>query len=103
MDCIITFFTSEFKYYNIKLDEICNIVENKQLEHKQKYGVDYHRIVKVKCVAEFWDKIENDIKIITIHSCNINDELNKLTCSSEGMLILIRIDKLRILIERIVF
>ena len=74
--CINDYFTSEYNCYKIKLDETCNIFGNKLLEHKQKYGVDYHRIVKVRCVAEVLDKIKNQIKIKTIQSCNINDELN---------------------------
>ena len=45
--------TSEYKYYNIKLDEICNIVENTVLEHEQKYGANCQRRVEIKCVAEF--------------------------------------------------
>ena len=100
---MIIIITSEDNYYNIKLDEACDIVENTLLEHEQKYGGDCQRIVKVKCVAEFLDEIKNEMKFITFQSCNINDELNKVMISSEGMLILIRIDKLKIVIEWIVF
>ena len=46
-------FTSEYKYYNIKLDQICNVVENTLLQHEQKYGANYQRSVEKKCVAEF--------------------------------------------------
>ena len=94
---------SEYVFNNPKLNELCNIVENKLVEHKQKYGVDYHRIVKVKCVAEILDKLKNEIEIITIRSCNINEELNKVMISSEDMLLLVRIDKLRIVIKRRIF
>ena len=68
--------TSDYVLNNPKVNEISNIVENKLLEHTQKYGASYHRIVKVKCVADFWDKIKNELKIITIRSCKINEELN---------------------------
>ena len=95
--------TSEYTYYNNKLDETCNFVENTLLEHEQKYCADYLRSVKVKCFAEFLDKTENEIKIKTIHSCKNNEELNKVMQSSEGMVILVRINKLRIVKKRIVF
>ena len=85
------------------MDEVCNIVENTLLEHEQKYGANYHRSVEVKCVAEFLVKMKNEIKIITIQSCNIIEELNKVMPLSEVMVILVRIDNLRIVIKKIVF
>ena len=39
--------TSEYNYINIKLNETRNIVENTILEHEQKYGGDYRKIVKI--------------------------------------------------------
>ena len=60
-------------------------------------------IVKVGWIAECWDEMKNDITFITIQSCNINEELNKIMQSSENMIILVRKDKLMIIIERIVF
>ena len=77
-------FTNEYNYYNIKMDEICIIVQYKLLEHKQKYGADYHRSVRVECFAELLDKTKNEIIIITIRSCNINDVLSKVMISSES-------------------
>ena len=90
--------TNKYKYNNIKLEDTRNIVEN----IVQKYDGSDQIIVEVKCVAEFWDKIKNEIKIITIKSRNSNEESNKVMESSEGKMILVRIDKLRIVIKRIV-
>ena len=95
--------TSDYNYYNIKLDEIYNIVENTLLKHEQKCTVGCRVMVNVKCIAEFLDKIENKIKIITIQRCNINEEMNKVLQSSEGMILLVRIDKTRIVIDKMVF
>ena len=44
----MTIITSEYVYNNIKLNETRNIVENTLLEHKQKYGANYHRSLEVK-------------------------------------------------------
>ena len=52
-------YTSKFVYNTIKLEEIGNIIENTRLEHDQKFGVNYYRKVKVKCVVEFLYKIKN--------------------------------------------
>ena len=38
------------------------IVENPLLEHEQKYGRNYRKNMKVKCVADFLDKIINETK-----------------------------------------
>ena len=95
--------TTEYKYYNIKLNERCNIVENTLLKQKQKCTVRCRGMVKVECIADCLDEMRNEIKIITIRSCNINEELNKVLQSSTGIFILVRIDKIRIIIERIVF
>ena len=45
--------TSENNYYNINLDETCNIVENTQLKDEQKDTVGSRGMVKVECIAEF--------------------------------------------------
>ena len=89
-----------FQRKRIKLEETCNTVENTLLEHKQKYGADYHRCVRVECVAEFLDKIKNEIKIKIIQSCNINEESHKVL---QNRIILVRIHKLRIETKRKVF
>ena len=94
--------TNEYVYNNIKLDETHNIVENTLLENIRKYGANYHRSVEVKCVAEFLDKIKYEIKIIIFKRYNITEELNKIMQSSNGLIESIRIDKIRIIIKRIV-
>ena len=94
---------SEYIYYNIILDETCNIVENTLLKDEQKDTVGCCRLVKVECIAEFLDKIKNEAKIITNQSCNINEEMNKVMQSSDGMVILVGEDKIRIVIDRMVF
>ena len=90
--------TSEY-FYNIKLNETRNIVENTLEEYEEKYGYNYHRHVKVNCVAEFLDKIKNETKNITIDRYNIIGELNKIMQSSRGMIKLIRIIHVKIIIE----
>ena len=94
--------TEDYVYNNIKLDETHNIVENTLLENIQKCGTNYHRSVEVKCVAEFLDKVKNEIKIIIIKHYNNIEELNKIIQSSNGMTELIRIDKIRNIVKRIV-
>ena len=95
-------FTNEYVYNTIKLDETYNFVENTLLENIQKYGDYYHREVEVKGVVEFLDKIKNEIKIIIIKRYNIIEELNKRLQSSNGMIELIRINKIRITIKRMI-
>ena len=50
--------TSEFDYNKVELNETRNIVENTQVENEQKYCANYRRSIKVKCVAEFLDKMK---------------------------------------------
>ena len=78
-------------------------MENTLLKHVQKCTVGFGGMVKVKRVAEFLDKIKNEIKITKFRSCNINEELNKVLQSLAGMVILVRMDKIRIVIDRMVF
>ena len=54
--------TSEYVYSNIKLDKTRKIKENTPHDYEQKYGSNYHRFVKVKCVVDFLDKITNEKK-----------------------------------------
>ena len=93
----------EYKYYNFKLNETRNIVENTVLEYVQKYGNHCLKSEKIRCVAEFLDKIENEIKIINIERCDIFGELNKVMESSKSMIEFIRVDKLKIVIKRKIF
>ena len=95
--------TSEYNYYNIKMDETCNIEENTLIEHEQQCTVGCRGMKKVKCIAEFLDIKENILKIVTIQSCNTNEELNNVLQPSGGVVILVRIDKIRIVIDRMVF
>ena len=91
--------TSECDYKINKVDETRNIVENTVLEHEQKYGGKYRKIIKVKCVAEFLDKVINETKNITIERYNIIGELNKTMQSSNGMIKFIRVIELKIIIK----
>ena len=95
------FVTSEYVYINIKLNETRNIVEKTLEEYKQKCGGNYRRSVKVECVTTFRDKIKNEKKNLTINSCNIIGELNKIMQSSKGMIKLIRVIQVKIIIESI--
>ena len=55
--------TSEYNYYNLKMDETCNFVEKYSIEQKRRYGAVCHRRVRVECVAEFLNKLKNEKKI----------------------------------------
>ena len=59
--------TSEYVYDYIKLNETRNIVQNTTEEYDEEYGFNINnRGVRVKCIAEFYDKIINDTKIVII-------------------------------------
>ena len=90
-------YTSEYVYNTIKLNDTRNIVENTILECK--YGATPNRNVKVKCTAEFLDKINNETKVSTITSCNIIGNLNKIMQSSKGMNDFIRVIQLKTIIQ----
>ena len=90
----------EYVYSNIELNETRNIVENTLLQYEQKYSADYSRSVKVKCVAEFLDKINTEIKNIIIERYNFIGELNKIMQSSKSMIKIIRIIELKVVIKR---
>ena len=92
--------TSEYVYYNNNLNETSDIVENSLLEHEQKHGANYHRSIEVTCVAEILDKVKSEMKIIITKRYNLIEELNKIIQSSNGMIELIRIDKIRNIIKR---
>ena len=92
-------FSSEYVYNSPKLNETRKIVENTLLEYEQKHGFNYHRSVKVKCVAEFLNKIKNETKNKTIERYNIIGELKKVMQSSKGMIKLIRIIELKIIVK----
>ena len=95
--------TSENDYNIIRLNGTRNTLEKTLLEYEQKYGVDNRKIVKVKCVGEFMDKLKNKTKNITNELYNIIGELNKVMQSLKGMINLVRIIELKIVIKRIIF
>ena len=92
-------YTSEYVYNNNKLSKTCKFKENTEQEYDQKYGANYHRSVKVKCVAEFLVRRKNETKKMTTESYNNIGEVNKKMQSSEGMCIFIRIIELKYIIE----
>ena len=77
--------TSEYFFDNIKLTNTRkNIVQKIIEEYEKRYGSDLLRVVKVKCVGEFYDKIINESKIIIIDLNNIIGELKKIMQKSRG-------------------
>ena len=92
-------FTSENVYDNIKLNETRNILQKTIEEYEKKYGFNVNRIVKVKCVGEFYDKKTNETKVTVINRYNIIGELNKIKQKSRGGIKLIKIIELKIIIE----
>ena len=91
--------TNEYVYNNIKLHETHNIVEKTLLQNIFEYGDNYDREVEPKCVAEFLDKIKNEIKIEILKRYNVIEELNKIMQSSKGMCKLFRIVQSKIIKE----
>ena len=81
------------------MNETRNIVENTPLEYEQKYRADYLKSIKVKCVAEFLDKTENETKIKTIEGYNNIGELTEVIQSSKGMIKFVRIIEIKIVIK----
>ena len=91
--------TSEYIYDNIKLNETRNIVQDTIDEHEEEYGFTVHREEKVRCVAQFYDKINNETKTIIINRFNIIGELNKIMQKSRGEIKLIKIFEVKIIIK----
>ena len=56
--------TSEYIYDNIKLNETRNILQNTIEEYENEYGFNKNRVVKIKCIGEFYDEIIIETKII---------------------------------------
>ena len=77
--------TGEYVYKKFILDKAPKIVEKISHEYNQKYGENYHRSVKVMCIAKFSDK-KNETKNITIERYNIFGELNRIMQWSEGLI-----------------
>ena len=46
--------TSEYIYDNIKLNETRNILQNTIEEYEKEYGFNNNRVVRVKCIADFF-------------------------------------------------
>ena len=91
--------TSEYVYDNIKLNETGNILQNTIEEYEETYGFKQNRVVKVKCIAEFYDKTINETKIIIIDRYNIIGELNKIMQNWRGEIKLVKIIEVKIIIE----
>ena len=90
--------TSESGYNIIKLNETRNIVENTEEDCREKYNAICFA-KEVKCVVEFLDKIKNETKNITINCENIFKKIKKIARSSKGVVKLVRIIKLKIIID----
>ena len=95
--------TSEYDYLINKLKETRNIVGNNLLQYDQKYGDGYLKSVKVKCAAEFLDKMKNETKKITIERYNLIGEVNKVMQSSKGMIKFVRIIEFKIVLRGRIF
>ena len=81
------------------MNETRKIVENTLPEYERKYGANCHRSVKVKCVAIFSEKTNNETKLVTIERYNFIGELNKKMQSSKGMCKFIGVIELKIRIQ----
>ena len=66
------------------MNETRNILQNTIEEYEKEYGFNGNRVVKVKCVGEFYDKIINETKIIIIDGYNNIGESNKFMQKSRG-------------------
>ena len=82
--------TGEYVYDNMKLNETRIVLQNTIEEYEETNGFNYNRIVKVECIAEFYDKIKNERKIIIIDRYNIFGELHKIVQKSRGEIKLIK-------------
>ena len=91
--------TSEYVDSNIKLNETRNIVQNTREDYEETYGFNLNRVVRVKCFAEFYDKIINQSKIFINDRYNFIGELNKIMRKSRDEIKLIKIIEVRIIIE----
>ena len=91
--------TSEYVYDNIKLNETRNIVQNTIDEFEKEYGFHLYRNVKVRCVGYFYDKIRNEIIIVTIGRYDIIEELKKIMQKSEGEIRLVNVKEIKIIFE----
>ena len=91
--------TSEHVYDNVILNETRNILQNSIEEYDKEYGFNYIRVVKNKCVGEFFDKIINETKFIITNCYNIIGQLNKIMQKSIGEIKLIKIIEVKIIIE----
>ena len=93
-------YTSKYVYNKIKLNETRNILQITIEKYEKEYGFNVNRDVKVKCVAEFSDKIKNETKIIIIDRYDIIGELNRIMQKSIGEIKHIKIIEVKIIIER---
>ena len=91
--------TSQYVYDNIKMNETRKILQNSKEEYEKEYGFDLYRDVKVRYIAEFYDKIKNERKIIIIDRYIINGELNKIMRKSRGKIKFNKIFEVKIITE----
>ena len=92
-------YTSENDYNNIKLDEKGDFIENIRLIHDRKYGVNYCRRVKAKCVVKFLNKLKNETKNVAIERYNVVGGVKKILQSSKDMYKFITPIELKFIIE----
>ena len=81
------------------MDKTRNIVENTILEQERKYGGNYRKFIKVKCVAKLRYKLKNKTENINIERYNVIGDLNKIMQSSKGMIEFIGVFELKIRVK----
>ena len=91
--------TSEYVYNNNKLNETRKIIENTLEEYERKYGFNFNKVINVNCIADFLDKIKNEVKVLTIDRYKIIGELSKIVQSSKGMITRFRVIQVKIMLE----
>ena len=70
--------TSEYVCNSIKLNETHNLIENTIDEYDEDFGFNNIRVVKVEFIAEFYDRIINEAKIVIIDRYNNIGEINRI-------------------------
>ena len=91
--------TSEYVFNIPKIDEITDIIKNTQLEHDKKYGDNYCRKIEVRCNIEFFDKMKNKTKNITIKHYHVHYGTNKRIIASRERYGFFKPNKLILLLE----
>ena len=81
------------------MNEIRNIIQDTLGKYSEEFGFSIHREEKVKCIAQFYDKINKETKIIIINRFNIVAELNRIMQKSRGLVKLVGVIELTVVIE----